>query len=231
MLLRSITKHVDEQNWFAVFLDFFIVVVGILIAFQITNWNEARLEEQSRQLMIQNLQGDYQSIVTRLDKDLVRAERLVNEAEEVYKMLSREEGVTSEELGILPGALYKYTIAPLPSPTFVELTSSGQLSRLKNRKLQEALLQYQREQTFYLEIMTEAREVFKPDTGLMRAIEFGSSDEYRFDLDASTYAVEPLRERIHEIKFHMYNLSEQEYILEKMLTKAKTVLAELEAAK
>jgi hypothetical protein len=42
MILRSITKHVKDQNWFAVFLDFFIVVVGILIAFQITNWNEAR---------------------------------------------------------------------------------------------------------------------------------------------------------------------------------------------
>ena len=42
MLLRSITKHVKGQNWFAVALDFFIVVVGILIAFQITNWNETR---------------------------------------------------------------------------------------------------------------------------------------------------------------------------------------------
>ena len=42
MLLRSITKHVREQNWFAVGLDFFIVVVGILIAFQISNWNTAR---------------------------------------------------------------------------------------------------------------------------------------------------------------------------------------------
>ena len=42
MLLRSLTKHVKDQNWFAVFLDFLIVVVGILIAFQITNWNEAR---------------------------------------------------------------------------------------------------------------------------------------------------------------------------------------------
>ena len=42
MLLRSLTKHVKDQNWFAVALDFFIVVVGILLAFQITNWNERR---------------------------------------------------------------------------------------------------------------------------------------------------------------------------------------------
>jgi len=42
MRLRSLTKHVKDQNWFAVALDFFIVVAGILIAFQITEWNEAR---------------------------------------------------------------------------------------------------------------------------------------------------------------------------------------------
>ena len=44
MILRRITKHVKDQNWFAVGLDFFIVLAGILIAFQITNWNEAKSE-------------------------------------------------------------------------------------------------------------------------------------------------------------------------------------------
>ncbi|NNC37412.1 MAG: hypothetical protein HKO02_08140 [Hyphomonadaceae bacterium] len=51
MLLRSLTKHVKDQNWFAVFLDFFIVVTGILIAFQITNWNEAREDAKNRELI------------------------------------------------------------------------------------------------------------------------------------------------------------------------------------
>ena len=35
MRLRSLTKHIRDQNWFAVALDFFIVVVGILIAFNL----------------------------------------------------------------------------------------------------------------------------------------------------------------------------------------------------
>jgi hypothetical protein len=39
MILRSLTKHIKEQNWFAVLLDLFIVVLGILLAFQVTNWN------------------------------------------------------------------------------------------------------------------------------------------------------------------------------------------------
>jgi len=42
MRLRSITKNVKDQNWFAVWLDFFIVVSGVFIGIQLGNWNDAR---------------------------------------------------------------------------------------------------------------------------------------------------------------------------------------------
>ena len=65
MLLRSITKHVKEQNWFAVALDFFIVVVGILIAFQITNWNEGREQRQSERGYLEQLHSDVVELTDR----------------------------------------------------------------------------------------------------------------------------------------------------------------------
>jgi len=40
MLLRSVIKHVKTQNWFAVILDFFIVIIGVFIGIQVANWNE-----------------------------------------------------------------------------------------------------------------------------------------------------------------------------------------------
>jgi len=46
MLLRRITKHVTDQNWFAVFIDFLIVVVGVFIGIQVANWN-AELKDKS----------------------------------------------------------------------------------------------------------------------------------------------------------------------------------------
>ena len=47
MLLRRITEHVKAQNWTTVGLDFLIVVLGVLMAFQISAWNE-RLGERER---------------------------------------------------------------------------------------------------------------------------------------------------------------------------------------
>lgn len=55
MILRRLTRHIKDQNWFAVALDFLIVVVGVFIGIQLGNWNaeraNARLgEEYLRQL-------------------------------------------------------------------------------------------------------------------------------------------------------------------------------------
>ncbi|MEM7431188.1 MAG: hypothetical protein AAF351_04510 [Pseudomonadota bacterium] len=41
MLLRRVVEHVNAQNWFAVGIDFVIVVVGVFIGIQVANWNDA----------------------------------------------------------------------------------------------------------------------------------------------------------------------------------------------
>ncbi len=42
MILRHITEHVKAQNWLAIAIDFVIVVVGVFIGIQVSNWNAAR---------------------------------------------------------------------------------------------------------------------------------------------------------------------------------------------
>jgi hypothetical protein len=58
MILRRITEHFKEQNWFAVGLDFLIVVVGILLAFQITEWAAARSDRAREAQIIGDLLAD-----------------------------------------------------------------------------------------------------------------------------------------------------------------------------
>lgn len=40
MILRRIKAHIENENWFAVGIDFLIVVVGVFIGIQVANWNE-----------------------------------------------------------------------------------------------------------------------------------------------------------------------------------------------
>lgn len=58
MILRSVMKHVRDQNWFAVFLDFLIVVVGVFIGIQVSNWNDDRAERSRESGILTELAAD-----------------------------------------------------------------------------------------------------------------------------------------------------------------------------
>lgn len=95
MLLRSITKHVKDQNWFAVALDFFIVVVGILIAFQVTNWNEARSDGILELSYLERLSTDLASTKGMNTNQLERNSGMLKDLELTLKSLKNCE-LTSE---------------------------------------------------------------------------------------------------------------------------------------
>ena len=145
MLLRSITQHVREQNWFAVFLDFVIVVAGILIAFQITNWNEARVEAQREQVLLERLHHDFVGIVAWGDRIMP----WVNEApEDVSRLIDQIRADTEPELDdafrrSARASVYLFATFEI-SPTYQELVSTGTLSRISNTELREALASYGR---------------------------------------------------------------------------------------
>ena len=63
MLLRSLTRHVRDQNWFAVGIDFVIVVVGVFIGIQVANWNETRAEYQKETDALVELRNELQSSI------------------------------------------------------------------------------------------------------------------------------------------------------------------------
>jgi len=55
MLLRRMTQHVKDQNWFAVVIDFLIVVLGVLVATQVSNWNSAREFKGHERVLLREL--------------------------------------------------------------------------------------------------------------------------------------------------------------------------------
>ena len=46
MILRRIIAYFRKQEWTAIGIDFVIVVVGVLVATEVSNWNATRLMRQ-----------------------------------------------------------------------------------------------------------------------------------------------------------------------------------------
>jgi hypothetical protein len=114
MLLRRITKHVKAQNWFAVFLDFIIVVFGIWVALIAGQWadnrqDRAALKNAEHELNTEIL-GSYFHAHERLSIASCRADRYQHLGEMLLNGSNDWPG-TPNPYGA--GTLTKYRVFPL----------------------------------------------------------------------------------------------------------------------
>jgi len=70
MILRRIIDHVKSQNWTAVALDFAIVVVGVFIGIQVSNWNAARAEKVAVRQHLSEIMDDIAADVAHFDEQI-----------------------------------------------------------------------------------------------------------------------------------------------------------------
>ena len=64
MIFRRIKAHIENENWFAVFIDFLIVVFGLFIGLQVNNWNENRKNVEIANSYIDRIETDLATQVT-----------------------------------------------------------------------------------------------------------------------------------------------------------------------
>ncbi|WP_309602167.1 hypothetical protein [Sphingomonas sp.] len=142
MVIRRIRDHVADQNWFAVAIDLAIVVLGVLIATQVSNWNEARIEaEQGRSYRAR--------LVDELDYN-TRQHR----AQQAYYIQVRGHGVAAlsalrsgqvtDSARFVIDAYQLTQIDPAPAKSYIynEMISAGLVSRIGNERVQEAASDY-----------------------------------------------------------------------------------------
>lgn len=144
MLLRRMMGHVKHQNWLAVFLDFVIVVAGILIAFQITQWNENRRERERETYVLERLTEDVRSIQSQAHAYTRDYQRRADAAGRILQTALSDEPLPDEQPLLLEDLNQVFIrLTPIQrSPTFVELISSGELGVIQNNTLRESLIQF-----------------------------------------------------------------------------------------
>ena len=141
MILRSITKHITEQNWFAVCIDFLIVVVGVFIGIQVSNWNQLNIDRQDEAMLLQDLHADVVS-VQNLSKRLIvqRRERF----EELSDLVDTFTGgkptqVFDREVCFTMLASNIIYIGRAELPSLIQLRSAGRMNIIADAALQRAL--------------------------------------------------------------------------------------------
>jgi hypothetical protein len=143
MLLRRITKHVTDQNWFAVFIDFLIVVVGVFIGIQVANWNETRKDDAQEKDYLIRLHEDFVANADGIQRDNNFHQQQLDDQSVVIDSLT--------ECKVKPehGMLFQRGINQLGyinPPRFMrrtlnEMTASGNLDIIKNEAIRDHIAQ------------------------------------------------------------------------------------------
>jgi len=141
MILRRLTEHVKAQNWFAVGLDFLIVVFGVFIGLQVNNWNSDRAARSAERGTLIRLHEDFAESWKGQARDIAFLEQQLADQTLILKALdacavSPADDLTFQrgisELGYInPPRIYRRTID--------ELASAGRTDLIRNTELAEEL--------------------------------------------------------------------------------------------
>lgn len=137
-------KHVSDQNWLAVTLDLCVVILGIFIGMQVTEWNNTRLDHQKERHYLERISEDlkkdiqFQELaITLADRRMDYGHLLIDSIED--KDLAKDE--PTRFIKALDQAGYSYT-ADIASTTFEEIKYSGDLKLIRNIDLRTKISNY-----------------------------------------------------------------------------------------
>jgi len=170
-LFRKIRQNMIKENKASKYLlyaigEIILVVIGILIALQLNNWNIERLNKIEEQSYLKAIKTD-------LTKDALRLKQLVSNIDiQLITLEKIKKGLTSDSTTINQNVAFTNslltTFSFLPEKATVEdLKSSGKLNLLANKIVKDTLLSYYnyvdtRINALNTSIVTYARDIIAP---------------------------------------------------------------------
>ena len=146
---RNIRKNLLSEGKTGKYLKYAIgeiilVVIGILIALQVNNWNQKELEKKEARILLKNLQNDFQKDTIQLQSLIKDAELRVRGIDSIAALLKNVEQDDLNKFIQLQFNLFNFGVFQSNQSTYDEAISSGTMKLLANDDLKYKILTYYR---------------------------------------------------------------------------------------
>lgn len=169
--------------------EIILVVIGILIALQVNNWNEQRKLVSQENELLSNLKGEFQDNLKDLDSIAVEVDKVIYSLETVFDSFSPEPSeIPADSLNLL---LSNALSSPSWKPSeylLNNLNNSGSIANLKNERLKLLLYKWSRQQNELLEVRNRTEKTgeeiieYLKKNGSLRNVDTAGDD---FDYEPS----------------------------------------------
>jgi hypothetical protein len=140
MILRRVVEHLKAQHWTAIGIELVIVILGVFIATQVSNWNQERATDQQAAVFTQHLKEDlreedwgYQVMIEYNRAVLANAQRTVDALEGTAP-------ASDEALLVSAYRATQYKQKLRRRATYDELISTGAIGLIRDRALRDTAM-------------------------------------------------------------------------------------------
>lgn len=162
---RKIRQSLLSENKFSKYLlyafgEIILVVIGILIALQINNWNEDSKARVREQIYLESILGDLKNNLIEIHDDIKSNKKVIKSCDSLLLLANKGTylAVSDEHMEELVMALGNYSKVQLEQGTISEILSAGSLQILKNKDIRSHVVDWERNFIEVTELETFARQ-------------------------------------------------------------------------
>ena len=142
MLPHRVTQHIREHDWLGVSADFIVVVVGVFLGLQASNWNEVRLAKADEGVLIERFVSDLKAIEFEAKSKVEFVSENQGRIESAMALL--QSSVTAADRNALKSKIQLLVSLPGTierSPTYLELVAGG-MRKISDNNLRDAIAKH-----------------------------------------------------------------------------------------
>jgi hypothetical protein len=141
-MLKRLRAQAARQDWFAVGLELVILVLGVFLGIQVSNWNQARIDRaegrEYRQRLVTDLESNQRDLAFRIHYD----GQVLAHARAALAALDRPAGDNPGQFILDAYQASNHIPQPLRQFTYDEALAAGKAERLGDPKLRERIANY-----------------------------------------------------------------------------------------
>jgi hypothetical protein len=183
MILARITQALRDQNWLAVAIEFVIVILGVVIGFQISAWNDQRQAVARAEVLTERLIQDMRNEQWRIAAIRAYNAEVSDHAQTVVDALEGRHEIDDEALVIAAFRATQMINFTIIRATYDELVATGGINLINDRALIDVAVEY-------YDTTLEQMTLMAPDRPYRQAF-FQLADRPLYDFLANNCAETP----------------------------------------
>lgn len=132
MIVKRVSQSLKRQDWTMVFIEFALVVVGVLLAFQINDWGNARSEARARRDATERLLDESERDIAHVKEAIQFLDKVVKDLNFALDRVARGDWSPADEARMHEGFYTGRFMTAMVPPTSVyeDIVAAGSFNKI-----------------------------------------------------------------------------------------------------